>query len=75
MTTASGETGVTMSCSSVPRSRSLTMAKAERIVPENVSRIEIRPGMSRFALRMSGLNIITGCASTERLRGLLHQRR
>jgi len=33
-----------------------------RIVPENVSRIEMRPGMSRLALRMSGLNIITGCA-------------
>ena len=64
MTTAIGETGVTMSCSSVPRSRSFTIANAERIVPENVSRMEMRPGISRFALRMSGLNIITGCAST-----------
>src|SRR5439155_890677 len=64
MTTASGETGVTINCSSVPRSRSFTMANAERIVPEKVSRMATRPGISRFALRESGLNIITGCAST-----------
>jgi hypothetical protein len=62
-TTPSGETGVTMSCSSVPRSRSRTMANAARMVPENASRMAIRPGISRLALRESGLNSITGCGS------------
>ena len=43
-TTATGEAGVTMSCSSVPRSRSRTMANAASSVPEKVRRIATRPG-------------------------------
>ena len=60
-TTAIGETGVTISCSSVPRSRSRTIEKAASSVPEKVSRIATSPGMRRLALRESGLNSITGC--------------
>ncbi len=39
------------------------MANAERMVPEKVSRMAMSPGISKFALRMSGLKSITGCAS------------
>src|SRR6266542_4114291 len=49
-----------MSCSSVPRSRSRTIAKAARRVPEKVSRIATRPGMRRLALRESGLKSRSG---------------
>ena len=50
-----------MSCSSVPRSRSRTMAKAASSVPEKVSRIATSPGIRRFALRESGLKRKRGC--------------
>ncbi len=59
--TATGEAGVTMSCSSVPRSRSRTMANAASRVPENVRRIATRPGIRRFAVRESGLKSMSGC--------------
>jgi hypothetical protein len=48
-------TGVTWSCSSVPRSLSRTIAIAVNWMSVNVRRIAMRPGMMNVAVRRSGL--------------------
>ena len=49
------ESGVTMSCSKVPRSRSLTTPMAVMMVAMNTMTTPTRPGIMEFAERRSGL--------------------
>ena len=59
-----GRTGVTKSCSSVPRSFSRTMENAVRNVVTLSSIMAVRPGRKKLGERESGLKSILGRIST-----------
>ena len=70
-----GRTGVTKSCSSVPRSFSRTIEKAVRNVVTLSSRMAVSPGRKKFGERESGLNSSFGRISTANVSLLTSTRR
>src|SRR2546430_17215385 len=62
-----GRTGVTKSCSRVPRSFSRTIEKAVKKVVTLRSRMAVRPGKKKFGEREAGLKSNLGRISTAKL--------